>query len=427
MNNTNTTISPSSSRDETYQAARAAAEEAKKLATDHAASHSKSKTSLFSSLFHRKSGGIASGGGGVGASSHDNNIASYSSHGGVISQASPGMSTFQRSGSGGIVRSASSASNSPLPPTTKMPEMDDDDVSNDNMARVEEVTRRWEMESSLEQQRRDEFELQQMDNRRREEERLAALEQQRRREEEDRMEKQRIEAEKRRAPREKMQLMIDHLAVAARTATDDVARLQETLATLREQKLFAEKAERYAAQQIKFSEAQQTIAVEEEDFEAADRLGTIIEQHVKEREEQSRICNGIHESIAKLDNERKAASMAVAACFTQIDAKLVELQQEVDNRPKEEEVLLQFAATSKKLSSESERLANDLKHIERDEKVFAEEEKELDGQIDEETKEFVKMSEDARYVITRLEFVNNVCDTQTPISITFFVCVSRQQ
>jgi hypothetical protein len=277
----------------------------------------------------------------------------------------------------------------------KMPDIDDD-VSSDNVARVEEVTRRWGMESAVEQQRRDEFEQQQMENRRREEERLAAVELQLRREEDDRMEKQRIEAEKRRAPREKMQLMIDNLAVAARTATDDVARLRETLATLREQKLFAEKAERYAAQQIKFAETQQTIAVEEEDFEAADRLGTIIEQHTKEREEQFRICKGINESIAKVDEERKAASKAVAACFSEIAAKLVDLQSEVDNRPKEEEVLSQFAATSKKLSSESERLANDLKHIERDEKVFAEEEKELEGQIDEETKEFVKLSEDAR-------------------------------
>ncbi len=409
LNNTNTTISPSSSKDETYQAARAAAEEAKKLSTDHAASHFKGKTSLFSSLFHRKS--VAGGG----TSNHDN-ITSYSSHGGVISQASSGMTTFQRSGSGGIVNGSSSG-HSPLPPATKLPQVDDD-ITSDNVARVEEVTRRWEMESALEQQRRDEFELQQMENRRREQERLAAVELQQRREEECRMEKQRLEAEKRRAPREKMQLMIDNLAVAARSATDNVARLRETLATLREQKLFAEKAERYAAQQIKFSETQQTIAVEEEDFEAADRLGTIIEQHVKEREEQSRICKGINESLAKVDDERKAASKAVATCFNQIEAKLVELEKEVDNRPKAEEVLLQFAATSKKLSSESERLANDLKHIERDEKIIAEEEKELSGQIDEETKEFVKMSEDARYEAYLFDyFLRNM---QTILSMSHF-------
>lgn len=409
LNNTNTTISPTASKDETYQAARAAAEEAKKLATDHAASHSKGKTSLFSSLFHRKTGGASS--------SHDN-IASYSSHGGVISQASTGMTTFQRSGSGSAVNN-----HSPLPPTMKMPDIDDD-VSSDNVARVEEVTRRWEMESAVEQQRRDEFEQQQMENRRREEERLAAVESQRRREEGDRMEKQRIEAEKRRAPREKIQLMIDNLAVAARTATDDVARLREALATLREQKLFAEKAERYAAQQIKFSEAQQTIAIEEEDFEAADRLGTIIEQHTNEREEQTRICKGINESIAKVDEERKAASKAVAACFSEIAAKLVALQSEVDNRPKEEEVLSQFAATSKKLSSESERLANDLKHIERDEKVFAEEEKELEGQIDEETKEFVMLSEDARYV-TRELWSLIVCAALHSVLKSFYLSYSK--
>ena len=52
------------------------------------------------------------------------------------------------------------------------------------------------------------------------------------------------------------------------------------------------------------------------------------------------------------------------------------------------QVLDQFAATSKRLSSETERLNNDLKHIERDEALVAEEQKELEGQISEGTKEF---------------------------------------
>jgi hypothetical protein len=59
------------------------------------------------------------------------------------------------------------------------------------------------------------------------------------------------------------------------------------------------------------------------------------------------------------------------------------------------QVLAQFATTSKRLSSESDRLGNDLKHIERDEELVAEEQKELNSQIDMETKEFEEKSSEA--------------------------------
>lgn len=154
------------------------------------------------------------------------------------------------------------------------------------------------------------------------------------------------------------------------------------------EKLTTQKADRYAEQQLKVAETQQTVAAEEEDFEAADRLGTVIDLHMKEKEKQSKICHKIDESIAELDAEKENASKSVAACFTEVQTKLSELQDEVDNRSKEEGVLSQFASTSKRLSNETERLANDLKHIERDEEVLAEEEKELSGLIGEETKEF---------------------------------------
>lgn len=52
------------------------------------------------------------------------------------------------------------------------------------------------------------------------------------------------------------------------------------------------------------------------------------------------------------------------------------------------QVLDQFAATSRRLSAETERLNSDLKHIERDEELVAEEQKELEGQISDGTKEF---------------------------------------
>jgi hypothetical protein len=57
-----------------------------------------------------------------------------------------------------------------------------------------------------------------------------------------------------------------------------------------------------------------------------------------------------------------------------------------------------FAATSKRLSAETDRLNNDLKHIERDEELVADEQKELEDQIAEGTKEFEEKCAVARLV-----------------------------
>mmetsp|Transcript_8377 Transcript_8377/g.14678 ORF Transcript_8377/g.14678 Transcript_8377/m.14678 type:complete len:599 (+) Transcript_8377:82-1878(+) len=104
--------SPASPTDETYQAAKAAAGEAKKLATNHA-SHSKGKASLFSNIFHRGK----HGGGGSKLSKHG--IPSHSSHGGVVSPAPVSGMGFKRGGSNG-----SAGIPSPLPPTQESPKKD---------------------------------------------------------------------------------------------------------------------------------------------------------------------------------------------------------------------------------------------------------------------------------------------------------------
>jgi len=301
---------------------------------------------------------------------------------------------FQRGGSSGSATNSSS----PMPPTKEKLEiasygtprtMEDEQEQHDDNYKTRE-----EMEIYQEQERQ--RIVNDAEHRAKAEEKALAEQQRRRKEEEDRLEQQRIEAEKQRAPRDKMKGILDHLADAARTATDDVSRLREARTKLVQDKLVAEKAERYAAQQLKFAETQQTVAAEEEDFEAADRLGTVIESHLKEKDKQSKICAIIVESIAKLDAEKEDAAKAVAGCFKDVQTKLAELKDEVDNKSKGEEVISQFATTSKRLSSESERLANDLKHIERDEKVLAEEEKELSELIGEETKSYDDKNLEAR-------------------------------
>ena len=57
----------------------------------------------------------------------------------------------------------------------------------------------------------------------------------------------------------------------------------------------------HAAQLATFAEAQQAVDVEEEDFESADRLGDVIVMHLREREEQLAVCQGIQTVIVGLD------------------------------------------------------------------------------------------------------------------------------
>ena len=383
--NINATTEPTSPRDETYQAAKAAAEEAMKLKHTH---QPKGKASLFGGFFGR--GKNSSGGGKDGQ-----HMPSQSSHGGVV--ASP---AFQRGNSNGStsVSGGASLSHSPLPLTKTLNiasygsprAMNDDehnqhDVSANNPAMDAEKQRQMELaqhqKMELERQHQREAAAEQ---RRKEEERQLEIERQRK------LEEERFEAERllRRSPREKMQSILDHLADATRTSTDVVTKLREERAILVKQKSEAEKAERYADQQLKLTEAQQMLAAEEEDFEAADRLASVIDKHSVEKEAQSKVVAEITTSIEKLDKEKDLASKAVSACFAEVHSQLQTLENEVDDRSKEAGVLSQFATTSKRLSSETERLANDLKHIERDEEVLAEEQKESGAQISEETKEF---------------------------------------
>lgn len=405
-NDSSTNSSPSNnSMDETFQAAKAAAEEAKKLSDAQAAQHgsSKGKASLFGGFFNR--GKIGGGG-----SSGSENIGSYSSHGGVMmpraSPTPPNLSSngtatrdiLRRGESGGSSSSGGAVGGSTGQAlqtvnsgeissyALEIPEYQVDvDATVDSIRRSE----REEYELQLERQRRVDLERKQLAERRMEEERLVAVAAaERRAEEEARAEAQRIEAEKRRAPQEKVRLTLDRLAVRAREWIDNIARIREARAELVEKRAVAEKAERYAAQRAKFAEAQQAVAVEEEDFEAADRLGSVIEQHTKEKETQADVRRGIQSAIVKLDEEGMAASKAVVECFVETRSKLAEVQNEVDSRSKEEEVQSQMASMSKRLSSESERLANEVKNIERDEQALSDEQQELDNQIGEETKEF---------------------------------------
>lgn len=369
----NPTLSP---KDSEYQAAKAAAEEARNL------SATKGKASLFSGslvsgvsgFFGRKSPNTSS--------TDAPSMASYSSHGGVVNNTQDPPR-----------RANSTQSVSSLTPTKEGEEHIP--TATDPIQRENEEAKRAAAERDMAAFR---------ESQRQEQERLAEA---KREEEKKQLEQERLrqleEQAKRRSPKEKMQAALDHFADVTRTSTDYVTQLRAKRAELVKERMEAEKTERFAAQQISYAEAQQTQAAEDEDFEAADRLASDIERHTLEKNKQTSIVESIGESISQIEKQRDAACKAVVASFSSVNAKLKELQLEIDDREKQDEVLNQFAKTSKRLSSETERLSNDLKHIERDELVLADEQKELESQITEETKEFEEKRVEAS---EKLEVIN---------------------
>eukprot|EP00984_Skeletonema_dohrnii_P000712 scaffold212_cov108-Skeletonema_dohrnii-CCMP3373.AAC.9 len=365
-----------SPKDSEYQAAKAAAEEARNF------SATKGKASLFSgSLVSGVSGFFGRKSPNTSSTTDPASIASYSSHGGVVNNT---LDPVRRT------NSASSATS--LSPTK---EGGEEHQSTDPIQRENEEAKRAAAERDMAAFR---------ENQMQEQERLAEA---KRAEEKKQLEQERLrqleEQAKRRSPKEKMQAALDHFADVTRTSTDYVTQLRAKRAELVKERMEAEKDERFAAQQISHAEAQQTQAAEDEDFEAADRLASDIERHTLEKNKQTAIVKSIAESISQIEKQRDAACKAVVACFSDVNSKLKELQADVDDREKQDGVLNQFANTSKRLSSETERLSNDLKHIERDESVLADEQKELESQITEQTKEFEENRVEAS---EKLEVVN---------------------
>lgn len=319
----NTVNTPASPKDETYQAAKAAAEEARKMAESSPAT-TKGKVSLFSGFFGRGKGTSTPG-----SSSAGEAMSSYSSHGGVVGRVGSSGSITGGVGSDAVTMPS-------LSPTAEESN-GSERVSVDN-----EEAKRAMAERALQDDRARELALARETQRLEIERQQRQADHERRLEEEARLEQERIQqieeeaAAKRRSPREKMQAILDHFADVTRTSTDRVTQLREKRVKLTKDKLNAEKAQRYSAQQISYAEAQQTKAAEEEDFESADRLASVIERHTVEKDEQSNIVKVIVATIEELDREREVASKAVAGCFSEVCSKLKDLQNEQEARRKED-------------------------------------------------------------------------------------------
>ena len=250
---------------------------------------------------------------------------------------------------------------------------------------------RLEQERAQAEKERIAFEQQQ----REEEERKRRVEQQRIEEE-----RKRIEAEEaaKRTPEQVLQNLISEFSIKTQNATLAVSSLRQERAAMMERRTLAEKQERLAAQQISQAEKQLMEAAEQEDFELADQLNAVIEQHKSEQEDAGQILEKIVGLIEDLDYRRLDVVKGVWSCFVNVQNEMEQFlkERESSDITDSTELLKKFESDTKKLAAESERLASYLKNVERDEEFAKEEREELETTIHEQTSGIEKLRDSAK-------------------------------
>jgi hypothetical protein len=186
-------------------------------------------------------------------------------------------------------------------------------------------------------------------------------------------------------------------AQSVHRAMEQVENVRSQQKMLSEERFVSLAKDRLAAQQIEQTEQQLQTAVEEEDYELADQLGQVLEGHKREKHEVGLMLENISKALAQLDSQKELVVQSVATCFDNLAVRLEELKDKETafEQKDDEETLKQFASISKQLSAEQERLQQDLKHLERDEQLVAEERKELENAIKEQTGEIEIQKDEA--------------------------------
>jgi len=265
--------------------------------------------------------------------------------------------------------------------------------------RLEELRLEMEREKELKdlERRKMERELHEremMEKKQAEVERKRKLEE----EEKERLRKIEEEAAKRRTPGQELSNMIQKFSVLSQNTTCSISEMRQERLTLIEKQSAAEKQEHLATQQISQAEKQQMAAAEQEDFELADRLAAVIEQHENEKNEHSQSRQSIEGLIQHLDEKRSDKCRALLSCFEDVQFQLNEFLAKQENSDIKDscELMNKFEQDTKRLASENERLSADLKTIERDEALAQEERAELEDIISEQTKDIEILREAAR-------------------------------
>ena len=127
------------------------------------------------------------------------------------------------------------------------------------------------------------------------------------------------------------------------------------------------------------------------------RLQVVIDGLTREKAETDAILNNLSSALQMLENQTPAVVERVADCFEQVEFGLKEFKEQQTEVEKcdDSEAMARFSATAKQLSAEEERLKSELKHLERDADQVAEERKELDAAILENTTDMEKDREKA--------------------------------
>ena len=207
------------------------------------------------------------------------------------------------------------------------------------------------------------------------------------------------------SPTEEFEDMLKQFRETVALSMAEVTRLRQHRSGLLEERFLTSAKERLATQQKAQAEAQLQAAAEAEDFELADRMGSLMDAHERERLEFAAILDNIGRALKQLDLQKKELVEGVSKCFSDIQEKLKAFLDEQQSKDTKDngEAMKTFAAVSKQLSTENDRLQHDWKHLQRDADLVAEERKELEAAISEQSGEYKKMRDDAKARLSKVE------------------------
>ena len=215
------------------------------------------------------------------------------------------------------------------------------------------------------------------------------------------------EAERNRVklPQEKFVDTLVNFASSSRSSAKRAAQLRMQKAKLLEEREAATRGIALSTGQAENATSQQSEAAEREDFELADRLAEVIEQHTADAKEHERMLDHIRRAMNELESAKEGVMRELTECFSDVESSLRQFKNEQEETERNDGIKIKerFQNTSKRLSSEEERLSIDFKHIERDEGLVKEEKKELEGTIQEQTSDMEKLRDQA---MERLEMVS---------------------
>lgn len=194
-------------------------------------------------------------------------------------------------------------------------------------------------------------------------------------------------------------------AQSAHRAMQQVEAVRSQQKMLTEERFVAIAKQRLSTQQIEQTEVQLQLAVDNEDYELADQLGQVIESHNRERAEVASVLDNIAKALEQLESQKALVVNGVATCFDNLAVHIKDLQENQNSRDRDSdaETLNQFGLISKQLSAEQERLNQDLKLLERDAQQIAEERKEVESAISEQSGAYEKQKDDAKEKLGTVE------------------------